>query len=60
MIHETTLRDLYGTVYWNWSELSDKGREAAGWSVDWMMVEKWKRMRWDDRLQSAKGSPHIE
>jgi hypothetical protein len=59
-IHDATLRDLYGTVYLNWSGNSISRKREEGWDVNWMAVEKWRKMRWDDRLEAAKGSSHIE
>ncbi|GHJ84854.1 hypothetical protein NliqN6_1256 [Naganishia liquefaciens] len=60
-IHETTLHDLYKTVYLNWATVSSpRQHKQAGWNKDRLAVEKWRKMRWDDRLQSSKGAPHID
>ncbi|KAJ9095658.1 hypothetical protein QFC21_005530 [Naganishia friedmannii] len=61
-IHTISLPYLWRTVYWNWgasSEMRKRVVELGAWDVGYRGAKQWKGLRWDDKLQVAKGANHI-
>jgi hypothetical protein len=65
-IHKISLPHLWRTVYWNWGA-SSEGREARkekveldGWDAEYRGAKNWEGMRWDEKLQVAKGANDIQ
>ncbi|KAJ9114688.1 hypothetical protein QFC22_005564 [Naganishia vaughanmartiniae] len=65
-IHKVSLPHLWRTVYWNWGALSEeregrKGKvELDGWDVGYRAAKEWEEMRWNEKLQTAKGGNDIK